>query len=210
MASSMTTIDEFREALLSGDSVQAELVALDAVANGMSVADLYVDVMAPALVEIGDAWERGQLTVADEHLATGVVETVMARVSRTATRLPRRSRDRILLAGAEQVVHVVGLRMLADLAEGAGFDVIYLGGSVPVDALLDLVGRLGPRVVGLAGSSTAPGAPLLEAVEGLLRRGDVEVVVGGRGLPPILADDPRVHVAPDVREALVLLERLVG
>lgn len=208
MASAMTTVDEFRDALLRGDRVHAELVALEAVADGMSVADLYVDVMAPALVDIGAGWERGELSVADEHLATGVVESVMARVARSATRLPRRSRQRILLAGTEDEGHVVGLRMLADLAEGAGFDVVYLGAAVPVDALLDLVGRLQPRIVALSASSTARRDLLAEAVAGLERRDDVDVLLGGLGVPPRLRDRRRVHYAADVREAMEILERL--
>lgn len=210
MASAATTIDEFRDALLRGDRVQAELIALEAVAEGMAVADLYVDVMTLALIEIGAGWERGELTVADEHLATGVVESVMARVARSATRLPGRSRERVLLAGTENEGHVVGLRMLGDLAEGAGFDVVYLGAAVPVDALLDLVGRLRPRIVALSASSTARPEALAEAVEGLQRRGDVDILLGGLGVPPRLREGARVHFAPDVRDAMETIERLVG
>jgi methanogenic corrinoid protein MtbC1 len=202
--------DEFREALVAGDQRQAELVALEAVAMGLPVADLYVDVITPALYAVGSGWERGELTVADEHLATGIVEWVMARVARSATRMPARSRERVLLAGAELEGHVVGLRMLADLIEGAGFDVRYLGAAVPVDALIDITRRLEPRIVALTASSATPATPLVEAVEGLLRLDGVDVVLGGSGIPRVLREDPRIHHPGDVRAAVGAIEAIVS
>jgi methanogenic corrinoid protein MtbC1 len=201
---------EFCAALVSGDQLQAELIALEAVAMGMPVADLYVDVITPALYAVGTGWERGELSVADEHLATGIVEWIMARVARSATRLPARSRERVLLAGAELEGHVVGLRMLADLVEGAGFDVRYLGAAVPVDALVDIVGRLNPRIVALSASSATPATPLVEAVEALTRMSDLDVLLGGSGVPRILREDPRIHHPGDARCALDVIERIVA
>lgn len=199
----------FRDALIAGDQVDAELIALEAVTEGMPLADLYVDVMAPALAAVGDRWASGDLSVADEHLATSIVESVMARVGRSATRLPKRSRQRVVMAGVDLEGHVVGLRMLADLAEGAGFDVRYLGPSVPVDALADLVVRLRPDVVCLSVSVTTPTSSLTEAIDQLTRRRGLRLLIGGSGVPPQLRDDPRAAYASDVREALAVLERLV-
>src|SRR3712207_3162535 len=91
--------EELLRALVKGDAALAELVALGAVSeDGMSVADLYVDVIAPVLAEIGHRWEGGQLSVAAEHLATGIAHGVMRLVGRAATTRPRRSRERVLLA----------------------------------------------------------------------------------------------------------------
>ncbi|HEU4657216.1 MAG TPA: B12-binding domain-containing protein [Capillimicrobium sp.] len=201
---------ELLDALLAGDTARAELIALDAVGGRLSLTDLYVDVITPALHEIGERWQRGELSVADEHLATGIVEDVMARVGRSGTRLPRRSRERLLLAGAENEGHVVGLRMLADLAEGAGFDVRYLGAAVPADALADLTRRLEPRIVCLTASVGAPSAAVVEAVEAVLEIEDVDVLLGGTGVPLTLQGRMRVHHAADVREAMRLIEELVA
>jgi methanogenic corrinoid protein MtbC1 len=166
--------------------------------------------MAPALAAVGERWASGDLSVADEHLATSIVETAMARVGRSATRMPKRSRQRVVMAGVDLEGHVVGLRMLADLAEGAGFDVRYLGASVPVDALGDLVSRLRPDVVCLSVSITTPTSSLLEAVGELTKRPNLRLMIGGSGVPEDLRDDDRVVYAPDVREALAELERLAA
>jgi methanogenic corrinoid protein MtbC1 len=158
--------EELLGALVRGDTALAELIALDAVTQGgMPVADLYVDVLAPVLAEIGHRWEGGALSVAEEHLATGIAYGVMLLVGRAATRRPRRSRERVLLAAVGSESHVVGLRMIGDLAEGAGFDVQFLGAAVPVDTLADVVAKHGPDIVGLSATMAASAEQLVAALD---------------------------------------------
>jgi methanogenic corrinoid protein MtbC1 len=44
----------------------------------MGVAGLYQRVIAPAMWRIGDLWEQGAISVADEHLATALTHQTMA------------------------------------------------------------------------------------------------------------------------------------
>ena len=203
---------DFLTALVDGDAKFAEIVALDAVGEGMSVADLYVDVIAPVLVEIGHQWAGGRLTVADEHLATGIAYDVMRLVSRTATTHPRRSRERLLLAAVGSEDHVVGLRMLGDLAEARGFDVRFLGAAVPVETLADIVGKHEPEIIGLSVTMAASAARLADALDRIAASAHAPagVLVGGRGVSPELAARPGVHHASDARSGIEVIERLAA
>lgn len=202
--------EEFIAALIAGDANLAEIIALDAIAEGLPVADLYVDVIGPALAEIGHQWERSKLSVADEHLATGIAHDVMRLISRTATRYPRRSRERVLLLAVGGESHVTGLRMIGDLAEGQGFDVRYLGAAVPINTIAEIIGKHEPDVVGLSVTIAGWGAQLSEALDEVLASGHAPrgILVGGRGVPESLKHDPRVRYAPDAREALEIMEEL--
>ena len=201
---------EFTTALIDGDANLAEIIALDAVAEGLPVADLYVDVIGPALTEIGHQWERSRLSVADEHLATGIAHDVMRLIGRTATRYPRRSRERILLLAVGGEGHVTGLRMIGDLAEGRGFDVRYLGAAVPVGTVADIIAKHAPDVVGLSVTIAGWGAQLVDAIDEVLESGHAPraILVGGAGVPDALRTDPRVRYAPDARVALEIIESL--
>lgn len=202
---------ELLGALVKGDAALAELLALDAVTeDGMTVTELYVDVLAPVLEEIGHRWEGGALSVADEHLATGIAHSVMRLVGRAATRRPRRSRERVLLAAIGGEAHVVGLRMIADLAEGAGFDVQFLGAAVPVETLADVVAKHRPDIVGLSVTMAASGERLAGALEEIACSGHHVrgVLVGGAGVPAGFGGGPSVHVARDAREAMAAVESL--
>jgi methanogenic corrinoid protein MtbC1 len=205
-----TVRDELIAALTAGDANLAEIIALDAVAEGMPVVDLYVDAIAPALAEIGHQWATRKLSVADEHLATGIAHDVMRLVSRTATRYPRRSRERVLLLAVGSELHTTGLRMIGDLAEGRGFDVRYLGAQLPAHALGDIIVKHEPEFVGISVTMAGSVPDLLAALD------EVEAsqyrpratLVGGGAVTDALRDDPRVRYAPDARVAIEILEDL--
>ena len=202
--------DEFIRALERGDANDAELIALDAVGDRMSVADLYVEVIGPALAEVGHQWQTGRMSIADEHLATGIAYDVMRVVGRKATLYPRRSRERVLLAAVGAEGHTTGLRMIADLAEGAGFDVQFLGASVPVDTLAGIVAKHQPEIVGLTVTMAGPAAMLGDALEEVLASGHAPkgILVGGLGVPERFRDDDRVRYATDARDAIAVIESL--
>jgi len=201
---------EFVAALVAGDANLAEIIALDAVSRGMPVADLYVDVIAPALVEIGHGWEVGVISIADEHLATGIAHDVMRLVGRTATQYPRRSRERVLLAAVGGEAHITGLRMIGDLAEGRGFDVRYLGAAVPVGTFSSIVAKHEPEFVGLSVTIAGWGEDLERVLHEIDASGHYPrgILVGGAAVPRALRGDPRVHHAGNARDALALIESL--
>lgn len=203
---------EFLRALERGDANYAELIALDAISQRLSVADLYVDVIGPALADVGHQWETGRMSIADEHLATGIAYDVMRLVGRTATRYPRRSRERVLLAAVGAEGHTTGLRMIADLAEGAGYDVHFLGASVPVETLAGIVAKHRPEIVGLTVTMAGPAALLERALEEVLASGHAPkgILVGGLGVPEVLRGDDRVRYAADAREAIEVIEALAA
>ena len=205
-----TVRDEFVRALERGEANVAELIALDALTGGMDVAGLYVDVIAPALAEVGHQWETGRMSIADEHLATGIAYDVMRLVSRRATVYPRRSRERILLAAVGAEGHTTGLRMIADLAEGHGFDVQFLGASVPVNTLAGVVAKHRPEIVGLSVTMAGPAGQLGNALEEILRSGHAPkgILVGGLGVPDRFRDDDRVRYAANARDALDVIVAL--
>jgi methanogenic corrinoid protein MtbC1 len=57
-----------------------------------------------------------------------------------------------VLAGVEGNHHVLGLRILADAFELAGWDVRYLGANTPTQSLVQLVRDERPNLVGLSAS----------------------------------------------------------
>jgi methanogenic corrinoid protein MtbC1 len=200
--------EQFVAALVAGDANLAEIVALDAISQGMPVADLYVDVIGAALAEVGHRWEQRRMSIAEEHLATGIAHDVMRLLSRTATRYPRRSRERVLLGAIGGEAHVTGLRMVGDLAEGDGFDVRYLGAQVPVPELTGIVAKHTPEIVGLSVTMAGTAAEVSAALSAIEASGHRPraILLGGRGVTDAMRADPRVRYAADAREAMSIIE----
>ena len=147
---------------------------------------LFQQVIAPAMYGIGELWERGAITVADEHLATALTHRVLA-----ALRPPilaeadaggagpeRRS---AMLATVQGEQHALGLRMVADVLEDAGYRAIYLGADVPTEALLQAVASLSPDLLALSVTMPELAVSLEETVATVRRtHPHLELLVGGQ------------------------------
>ena len=121
----------YATALLMGDEIGAEIAIRDAMDAGASTAQIDDAIIAPALWLVGDLWERGEITVADEHIATEISIRVLA-LQREAQRVAHARREQqILLAAPAGELHVVALRMLGGLLRESGYDVMMLGADVP-------------------------------------------------------------------------------
>lgn len=151
-------------ALEAGDRSEAERIVREALDARLSRQTIYDDVIAVAMHEIGRRWELGEITVADEHLATSISYGLLALVSEL-TRVERTRRmEPVLLAAVEGERHVLGLQMAADVLEGAGYPVLSLGGDVPTDDLLEIVTRHRPGICGLSATMPEAREPLTDAV----------------------------------------------
>lgn len=180
--------DRFLAALLAADGGEADALVGEALDAGIAPTRVQVGVVQAAMAEIGALWARGEIDVAQEHVATAIAHRVLVRLYDALHAAVPGSRERVVLAAVEGQHHTLGLRMVADVLEGAGFDVLYLGGNVPVKALGDFVARHRPALVGLTFRSCAGADHSHEALQALTRAcPEARIIVGGDQPPqPLL------------------------
>ncbi len=136
--------------LLGDQPRRARSVVNELIEAGAAPRDVYLQVLAPALQQIGTRWECGQVSVAQEHLATAVVASLMATLATTMLVDVPRATGRVLLACTDSEMHTIGLRMVADFLEADGWEVLYLGAATPVEAIASMARDTQPDVVGLS------------------------------------------------------------
>jgi methanogenic corrinoid protein MtbC1 len=170
----------YADVLLGPSPREARTAAFGLLDRGLKPRALYLEVLGPALQEVGLRWQRGLISVAQEHLATAIVSSVMATVAPRLVELPPIAR-RAVLACTDGELHDVGLRMVSDFLEADGWDVLFLGALTPPDALQLLVAENTPDVVGLSTALTTHLASAADAIAAI-RELDVSpfVMVGGR------------------------------
>lgn len=199
------------DALRAGDRRRAFGVVSDARAGGLDVQGLYMDVLQPAMREIGRLWQQNEMTVAEEHLATAITQMVMARTYDEIAASAPTSPYSAIAACAETERHELGLRMICDLLERAGWDTTYLGASVPTDSLVRLTSERRPDALVLSASITPHLAQLqrtIAAVRQSMGSAAPYIVAGGR---PFLDDEGlaiRLGADATARDAVAIVQCL--
>ncbi len=140
--------------LVAGDEAGAWAVVEAGLASGMDAADVHLDLLVPALRSIGDGWEAGRLTIADEHRASAVAGRVIGRLG---PRFARRGRKRgtVLVGAPANEEHALPSAILSDLLRGAGFEVIDLGADTPAESFAETArgaNRLVAVLIAITGS----------------------------------------------------------
>jgi DNA-binding transcriptional MerR regulator len=141
----------------------------------------WTSVLAPALRRIGERWSDGSLGVDSEHLASELLVTELRSLTR-ANRARVGGRREVVLASADEEQHYLPLVAIEAELSLQGIGCVFLGPRVPVEALIDLVGRASPPVVFLWASISRPASdPLWAALSSVER--PLKLVVGGPGWP---------------------------
>ena len=190
--------ERFGVALLAGDSHTAEGVAREAL-EVLGEARLYDLVVGPAMHRIGQLWAAGEIGVAHEHLATQITTRVLVLAHELAGLPAQRAQHTAIFATVEGEQHVLALDMAAKLLESSGYKVLMLGADLPTSALRAIVSDYQPALFALSATIPEAGQRVPAAVDAVIEaEANIGLILGGTGLPPILASSPRVVVESSV------------
>jgi MerR family transcriptional regulator, light-induced transcriptional regulator len=172
---------QFLEALRSGGASPARDLVNHLLDSGLSLRQIYVDVIQPSLHEIGRLWQVNAISVADEHYLTAAIQLVIAHLSaQLFAKAP--TRPSVVIACVAGELHEIGARMVADVLQLEGFDTHFLGASTPVRDLVAFVRAKRAAVLGLSATIVSH-LPRIEATVQAIRADvrirSVKIVVGG-------------------------------
>jgi len=167
------------ERLVRGDEAGSWAVVESAMASGMGPDDVYTAVIAPAMTSIGDKWSRGQLSVAEEHIASAVVLRLIGRLGPRFTRRGRK-RGSVVIGAPAGDAHSIPSAMAADLLRAQGFEVFDLGANVPAASFAETV-RSASRLVavGVVGTTPDNEASLRACTDAITAATDAPIILGG-------------------------------
>jgi methanogenic corrinoid protein MtbC1 len=200
----------FTRALLTGDPDAAERAVREAMDGGLTAAQIDVELIAPALFVIGEKWAMGEISIADEHLASEIALRVLALQREAQRNRRRRGGRRVMLLAPEGERHVIGLNMACDLLESAGYDTRLLGADVPLADIAMAVTRHSADIVALT-ATMADSVERVDAALDYLRHVHprVAIVLGGGAVTFELGATWSATVCPDVSSVVDVVDALV-
>lgn len=173
--------DDYLSSLLAGRRHHCSEIVNQLVRQGLPIRRLHVDLFQASMYEVGELWATNQISVATEHLATAITESVLNQLT-----LDIKSRDRVgkvvVVAGIQPELHQVGGKIVADTFEMFGWDSFYIGSNTPLAELARMVRETKPDLVALSLATYFNLSAMRAAIEALRREfPTLPVVVGGRG-----------------------------
>ena len=182
---------DLAEALDGFDEPRAQSV-LDRLLAVMTVDALLSGVVMPYLRELGDRWERGEVSIAQEHFASGVLR---GRLLGLARGWGVGVGPVAVLACLPGEQHDLGLIAFGLALSARGWRIVYLGPDAPIDTVEDACSRLQPSLVVLHAVSGARVEPVMEEVRALAR--GHRVALGGPAADAV-EDDGILRLGGDV------------
>lgn len=170
MNTTMSTTDlstlraQYLAAQLRGDRREAlRVVIAEGFERGITASTLSQHVIGEAQREIGERWQKNEIGIADEHMATAISNLVLAQLYERAERAPSNGKM-VLVSCVEGELHELPARLVADSLDNAGFHVRYLGASMPIPSLLQMIKSYGPDMIALSATMSFHASALRETV----------------------------------------------
>jgi methanogenic corrinoid protein MtbC1 len=147
------------QALISFDTERADEV-IEQTFVMFTMPTVYVEVITPALIEIGELWHRGEISISIEHFATTYLR---GRLLGLLQAYPHRSDMPMIIVGcAPGERHEIGALIFAVMLRQQGFNAVYLGQDVPVDDIVQTAIQERAAMICLSANNAASALALRE------------------------------------------------
>ncbi|MCK4341520.1 MAG: cobalamin-dependent protein [Phycisphaerae bacterium] len=141
----------YMQPLLAGRRAECFALVTEAVQNGTPAEELICNVLWPAMAQVERLYDDDRINAAMEHMANRINRTVADQLQAHLPKKPLCGK-RVLVASADAPGEELGAQMVADLFQSDGWEVYFLGGGVPHDEILSLVGQCRPQVLLIFGA----------------------------------------------------------
>jgi DNA-binding transcriptional MerR regulator len=171
-----------RQALDDFDEPAAQAV-LDRLMSDLSLGAVLRDVVVPYLSELGERWEQGTASIAQEHFASNIIR---GRLGGLAQGWGNGGGPRAVLACPPGELHDLALMVFGIVLSRNGWTIEYLGMSTPLEELAQTVEARSPDLVVLASARPEILAPLIAPLAALAQRAPL-ALAGAAATPEIVA-----------------------
>jgi excisionase family DNA binding protein len=179
-----------RERMIGGDEAGAWSVIEEAMSSGSDPSFIYTQLLMPSLRIIGEEWDAGRQSIAEEHRASEIASQLIGRLSRRFMR-PGPSRGAIVLGMVAGEQHGLAASVLSDFLRTAGFEPINLGANTPSASFVEMALAADRLLAVMVGATKLRSDIALREVLKALRDAELTapLLVGGRAV----RDDAHAH-----------------
>jgi len=169
--------EKLYKALVNLDTQEANQIA-DLAFSLYDYEEVFHHILVQVLYKVGDEWENGSISVAQEHFAS---QFIINRCTQFLRVLPvNPALQKVLAFCPEGEQHQIGLMVFSLFLKKKGHDVIYLGPNTPLEGLADLIKMKDISVVAISMTNPAPIRKVEDWISSTLQMNpSLRFIVGG-------------------------------
>lgn len=182
--------------------------------NTLKPLEVVNEYLIPALDEVGEKYEKGELFLPQLIQAAETVKnsfTVLkAEIAKSNTE--NISKSKIIVATVKGDIHDIGKNIVKVILENYGYEMIDLGKDVPIETVVEEARKHNVKLVGLSALMTTTLRSMEETIKALKDDGyDGKVFVGGAVLTPDYAEQIGADFyAKDAKESVEIAKKILG
>ena len=192
----------YLNALLDGNKSECVRIIADLLDKNEDIKEIYTKIFQKSMYRIGYLWEHNRATVAKEHQATKITESLLNLVYPKI--FDKNKIDKkVLITCVDKEFHEIGPKIISDFFELKGWHSIFLGSNTPQNEILQTIKEEQPNVVGISNTFYMNIARLFKLTEKITTTfPNLEIIVGGQAIDERTSENliklGNVHVISDL------------
>lgn len=141
-------LDEYNiyDAILAGSESVATDILINEHLNGKPLTEIFDDLICPALRKIGERWFAGEISVAQEHLATRTILNAIYKLRNTLP-VPEPAGKLAICCALENEYHELPTHLAQITIENEGWEVLNFGANTPIYCLTEEISKHQPDII---------------------------------------------------------------
>ncbi|HLM62429.1 MAG TPA: B12-binding domain-containing protein [Pyrinomonadaceae bacterium] len=132
--------------LVAGCEEEAANVLVGAHLRGEDLAEIFDDLVCPAMRRIGELWYKGELSITREHIATRVVCNAVYKL-RNVLPVVKMNGALAMCGAVEGDFHELSTHLTQMVLENEGWEVLNFGANTPLYSLAEEIIEHSPEVI---------------------------------------------------------------
>ena len=162
--------------LIDGD-IQSSIKIYEEYIKIFSPGDFFDKILRPVMYKIGEDWANNTISIATEHVASNVAQTLVKIIMEKVTGNANKKKILICVPLGEE--HYLGCDVLETYLSIKGFKVYNIGTSIPTESILSFIEYNKPDIVLISitlGDNISAGQRLVKKIK---EQYDIPILVGG-------------------------------
>jgi 5-methyltetrahydrofolate--homocysteine methyltransferase len=209
-ASQLKAEEKVAAAIQDGDRERICALIDEALQSGISASRLVDDFMIPAIVRVGELYEKKIYFLPQLMAAAEAMKKALAHLDPLLKKTAATGKGKVILATVRGDIHDIGKNIVALLLKNYGYCVIDLGKDVPDQTILDAARKEKPDVIGLSALMTTTMVHMKDVITLARAQGlQTDFLVGGAVVTRDYARSIGAHFARDGVEAVKVVGRII-